>query len=170
MPCLLRREFPASLSKAQRKFAHNQAQRMGMKSKSVGKEGVNRRLTCHQEKKGDEKPSSEVHIHPSSVNSRTTDFLPFLVYLEKIKTSRVFIRDCTPVSAYPIILFGGRLLLTPGSSVGAFLKPKLKPKSKPTTTATRIVQSTLSEALRYVVSRCACGLLSAVQGVGTLRS
>jgi hypothetical protein len=118
------REFPASLSKAQRKFAHNQAQRMGMKSKSVGKEGVNRHLTVHQEPKGDEKPSSEVHIHPSSVNSRTLDFLPFLVYLEKIKTTRVFIRDCTPVSAYPIILFGGRLLLMPRSSVGA--SPSLK--------------------------------------------
>ena len=97
---------------------------MGMKSKSVGKEGVNRHLTVHQEPKGDEKPSSEVHIHPSSVNSRTLDFLPFLVYLEKIKTTRVFIRDCTPVSAYPIILFGGRLLLMPRSSVGA--SPSLK--------------------------------------------
>jgi hypothetical protein len=112
------REFPVSLSKAQRKFAHNQAQRMGMKSKSVGKEGVNRHLTVHQEPKGDERPSSEVHIHPSSVNSRTLDFLPFLVYLEKVKTTRVFIRDCTPVSAYPIILFGGRLILKPGSAVG----------------------------------------------------
>lgn len=110
-----------SLSKAQRKFAHNQAQRMGMKSKSVGKEGVNRHLTVHQEPKGDERPSSEVHIHPSSVNSRTLDFLPFLVYLEKVKTTRVFIRDCTPVSAYPIILFGGRLILNPGSSVGKLL-------------------------------------------------
>lgn len=30
---------------------------MGMKSKSVGKEGVNRRLTVHQEPKGDEMPS-----------------------------------------------------------------------------------------------------------------
>lgn len=61
-------EFPASLSKAHRKFAHNEAQRMGMKSKSVGKEGVNRRLTVHQEPKGDVMPSSGVHIHPSSVN------------------------------------------------------------------------------------------------------
>ena len=37
-------------------------------------------------------PSADVHIHPSSVNSKTLDFLPFLVYLEKVKTSRVFIR------------------------------------------------------------------------------
>ena len=116
--CVWRREFPTSLSKAQRKFAHNQARRMGMQTKSVGKEGVNRRLTVHQEPKGDEKPSSEVHIHPSSVNSRTMDFLPFLVYLEKIKTTRVFLRDCTPVSPYPIMLFGGRLCLTPHSAVG----------------------------------------------------
>lgn len=32
---------------------------------------------------------------------------PYLVYHEKIKTSRVFIRDCSMVSVYPLVLFGG---------------------------------------------------------------
>lgn len=32
---------------------------------------------------------------------------PYLVYHEKIKTSRVFIRDCSMVSVYPLILLGG---------------------------------------------------------------
>lgn len=32
---------------------------------------------------------------------------PYLVYHEKIKTSRVFIRDCSVVSVYPLVLFGG---------------------------------------------------------------
>lgn len=32
---------------------------------------------------------------------------PFLVYHEKVKTSRVFIRDCSMVSVYPLVLFGG---------------------------------------------------------------
>ncbi|XP_065785475.1 putative ATP-dependent RNA helicase DHX57 isoform X1 [Muntiacus reevesi] len=49
-----------------------------------------------------------VHIHPSSVNYQVRHFdSPYLVYHEKIKTSRVFIRDCTMVSVYPLVLFGG---------------------------------------------------------------
>ncbi|XP_044519206.1 putative ATP-dependent RNA helicase DHX57 [Gracilinanus agilis] len=49
-----------------------------------------------------------VHIHPSSVNYQTRHFeSPYLVYHEKIKTSRVFIRDCSMVSVYPLLLFGG---------------------------------------------------------------
>ncbi|XP_044284690.1 putative ATP-dependent RNA helicase DHX57 isoform X2 [Varanus komodoensis] len=49
-----------------------------------------------------------VHIHPSSVNYQTRHFeSPYLVYHEMIKTSRVFIRDCSMVSVYPLILFGG---------------------------------------------------------------
>ncbi|KAM6220257.1 putative ATP-dependent RNA helicase DHX57 [Rhynchocyon petersi] len=49
-----------------------------------------------------------VHIHPSSVNYQVKHFdSPYLVYHEKIKTSRVFIRDCSMVSVYPLVLFGG---------------------------------------------------------------
>ncbi|KAM6273148.1 putative ATP-dependent RNA helicase DHX57 isoform 1-T2 [Spheniscus humboldti] len=49
-----------------------------------------------------------VHIHPSSVNYQTRNFeSPYLVYHEKIKTSRVFIRDCSMVSVYPLVLLGG---------------------------------------------------------------
>lgn len=32
---------------------------------------------------------------------------PYLVYHEKVKTSRIFIRDCSMVSVYPLVLFGG---------------------------------------------------------------
>ncbi|XP_058021031.1 putative ATP-dependent RNA helicase DHX57 [Ahaetulla prasina] len=49
-----------------------------------------------------------VHIHPSSVNYQTKQFdSPYLVYHEMVKTSRVFIRECSMVSVYPLILFGG---------------------------------------------------------------
>ncbi|XP_059516026.1 putative ATP-dependent RNA helicase DHX57 [Myotis daubentonii] len=49
-----------------------------------------------------------VHIHPSSVNYQVRHFdSPYLLYHEKIKTSRVFIRDCSMVSVYPLVLFGG---------------------------------------------------------------
>ncbi|CAL1536290.1 unnamed protein product, partial [Lymnaea stagnalis] len=32
---------------------------------------------------------------------------PYLVYHEKIKTSKVYIRDCSVVSTYPLLLFAG---------------------------------------------------------------
>ncbi|XP_066228041.1 putative ATP-dependent RNA helicase DHX57 [Saccopteryx leptura] len=49
-----------------------------------------------------------VHIHPSSVNYQVRHFdSPYLLYHEKIKTSRVFIRNCSMVSVYPLVLFGG---------------------------------------------------------------
>ncbi|KAL7987260.1 hypothetical protein Chor_006179 [Crotalus horridus] len=49
-----------------------------------------------------------IHIHPSSVNYQTKHFdSPYLVYHEMVKTSRIFVRDCSMVSVYPLILFGG---------------------------------------------------------------
>lgn len=49
-----------------------------------------------------------VNIHPGSVNSVVRHFSsPFLVYQEKVKTSRIFIRDCTMVPLLPIVLFSG---------------------------------------------------------------
>ncbi|XP_075059798.1 putative ATP-dependent RNA helicase DHX57 [Mixophyes fleayi] len=49
-----------------------------------------------------------VHIHPSSINYQVRHFdSPYLVYHEKIKTSRIFVRDCSMVSVYPLVLFGG---------------------------------------------------------------
>ncbi|XP_049617276.1 putative ATP-dependent RNA helicase DHX57 [Syngnathus scovelli] len=49
-----------------------------------------------------------VHVHPSSVNYSFRRYdSPYLVYLEKVKTSRVFIRDCSMVSVYALVLFGG---------------------------------------------------------------
>ncbi|KAG8368831.1 hypothetical protein BUALT_Bualt15G0087700 [Buddleja alternifolia] len=52
----------------------------------------------------------EVHIHPSSINhSQKTFQYPFLVFLEKVETNRVFLRDTTIVSPYSILLFGGSI-------------------------------------------------------------
>jgi hypothetical protein len=49
-----------------------------------------------------------VAVHQSSVNRQVANFKHrFLVFHEKIKTSRVFIRDCTVVSPYALLLFGG---------------------------------------------------------------
>uniref|UniRef100_A0A8B9RK37 RNA helicase n=1 Tax=Astyanax mexicanus TaxID=7994 RepID=A0A8B9RK37_ASTMX len=54
------------------------------------------------------KNDGAVHIHPSSVNFTVRHYdSPYLVYHEKVKTSRVFIRDCSMVCVYPMVLFGG---------------------------------------------------------------
>ncbi|XP_028762862.1 DExH-box ATP-dependent RNA helicase DExH7, chloroplastic isoform X3 [Neltuma alba] len=52
----------------------------------------------------------EVHIHPSSINSSSKAFqYPFLVFLEKVETNRVFLRDTSIISPYSILLFGGSI-------------------------------------------------------------
>ncbi|KAK6159647.1 hypothetical protein DH2020_003028 [Rehmannia glutinosa] len=52
----------------------------------------------------------EVSIHPSSVNSSQKTFkYPFLVFLEKVETTKVYLRDTTIVSPYCILLFGGSI-------------------------------------------------------------
>ncbi|GAB4848110.1 hypothetical protein Ancab_002774 [Ancistrocladus abbreviatus] len=52
----------------------------------------------------------EVYIHPSSVNSGLKAFqYPFLVFLEKVETNKVFLRDTTIISPYSILLFGGSI-------------------------------------------------------------
>jgi len=49
-----------------------------------------------------------IHIHPSSVTATVGYFKsPYLVFHEKIKTSRVFVREVSMVPMYPMVLFGG---------------------------------------------------------------
>ncbi|TMW48422.1 hypothetical protein DOY81_006512 [Sarcophaga bullata] len=49
-----------------------------------------------------------VAIHPSSVNADVGNFQsPFLVYQEKVKTSRIFIRECSMLPLVPLVLFAG---------------------------------------------------------------
>ena len=50
-----------------------------------------------------------VHLHPSSVVSRSDKAMEsaYIVFHEKIKTSRVFVRECSLVPIYSMVLFGG---------------------------------------------------------------
>lgn len=49
-----------------------------------------------------------VFIHPSSINSVIGHFpSPFLVFQEKVKTSRIYIRECTMVPLLALVLFSG---------------------------------------------------------------
>ena len=49
-----------------------------------------------------------VNIHPSSVNFKVGQYeTPYLIYHEKVRTSRVFVRELCMVPVYPMVLFGG---------------------------------------------------------------
>ncbi|XP_067636192.1 putative ATP-dependent RNA helicase DHX57 [Eurosta solidaginis] len=49
-----------------------------------------------------------VALHPSSINSVVGTFQsPFLIYQEKVKTSRIFIRECSMLPLTPLVLFAG---------------------------------------------------------------
>lgn len=49
-----------------------------------------------------------VAIHPSSVNAHQTTFSSsFIVFQEKVKTSRIFIRECSLVPVMSLVLFSG---------------------------------------------------------------
>lgn len=57
----------------------------------------------------------EVFIHPASINYTTNDWsCPWLVYHERVHTSQVFVRDCTEVSPFALLLFGGRISVQAG--------------------------------------------------------
>ena len=57
--------------------------------------------------------TSEVRVHPSSVNrgigSDRKQSHPFMVYHEKMRTARVYLRDCSVVAPEALLLFGGNL-------------------------------------------------------------
>ncbi|KAJ7559257.1 hypothetical protein O6H91_04G075900 [Diphasiastrum complanatum] len=56
------------------------------------------------------KLDGRVFLHPTSVNFHTGVFeSPWLVFTEKLKTSKVFVRESTMVPAYSLLLFGGEV-------------------------------------------------------------
>ncbi|XP_031433314.1 ATP-dependent RNA helicase DHX29 [Clupea harengus] len=62
---------------------------------------VEERLTCSAET-----PQGKALVHPSSVN-RNLQTHGWLLYQEKVKYSKVFLRDTTLISPFPMLLFGG---------------------------------------------------------------
>jgi uncharacterized membrane protein YgcG len=48
-------------------------------------------------------------LHPCSVNFNDESLSGYLIYHEQVKTSKVYLRDCSAVSPYPLMLFGGQL-------------------------------------------------------------
>lgn len=78
------------------------------KSFSVQASGAIPRQPKPEELRFQTKEDGYVNIHPSSVNFTIGHFAsPYLVYQEKIKTSRIFIREVSMVSMLAFILFAG---------------------------------------------------------------
>jgi ATP-dependent RNA helicase DHX36 len=56
------------------------------------------------------KHDNDVHLHPTSVCYGAPNFdARFLLYHEKVRTTKVYIRDATAVGSYPLLLFGGKI-------------------------------------------------------------
>jgi len=56
------------------------------------------------------KHDKDVHLHPTSVCYGAPNFdARFLLYHEKVRTTKVYIRDATAVGSYPLLLFGGKI-------------------------------------------------------------
>ncbi|KAL3861034.1 hypothetical protein ACJMK2_007125, partial [Sinanodonta woodiana] len=52
----------------------------------------------------------KIGIHPKSVNAQERQFESrWLVYHKKLKTTQVFLHDCSMVSPYPLLFFGGKI-------------------------------------------------------------
>ena len=50
----------------------------------------------------------KVKFHPKSVNSDETTFdNKFMIYYTMVKSSAVFIHDCSMIPPYPLLFFGG---------------------------------------------------------------
>lgn len=78
------------------------------KSFSVQSVGAIPRQPKAEELKFKTKQDGFVNIHPSSVNFSVRHFpSPFLVYQEKVKTSKIFIREISVVPILPLVLFSG---------------------------------------------------------------
>uniref|UniRef100_A0A8C7X9C5 RNA helicase n=1 Tax=Oryzias sinensis TaxID=183150 RepID=A0A8C7X9C5_9TELE len=53
-----------------------------------------------------ETPQGKAQVHPSSVN-RSLQTNGWLLYQEKVKYSKIYLRDTTLISPFPMLLFGG---------------------------------------------------------------
>ena len=70
------------------------------------KPGAPPRLTFFSEQGREE----SIQVHPSSVNHGVKKFSArWLVYHERVQTTSVFVRDCSTVTPYQLLLFGGKI-------------------------------------------------------------
>ena len=72
--------------------------------------------------KGENTEPSAAALHPSSVNSRGVsggDWLaPYIAFHECVRTTKLYVRDCSPAPLLPLLLFAGAELRQADPSVG----------------------------------------------------
>jgi len=96
----------------------------------------------------------DVHLHPSTIafSDKRLDSR-YCVYHEMIKTSKTYVRDCTPVSEFALLLFGGvlRVYQTHGvASVDEWLKFRIA--AKPATLVKHLRAQMENMLLKKIVS------------------
>ncbi|KAL7540412.1 hypothetical protein ACHAXR_010081 [Thalassiosira sp. AJA248-18] len=81
---------------------------MVMVEESKSKKGRGGGMALKAKIEGGEK-QEDIALHPSCITGKSKGALSskYLVYHEMVKTTRVYIRDATPVSPYALLLFGG---------------------------------------------------------------
>ena len=88
-----------------------------------GKRGGGGGMTLKARAENGEK-QEDMALHPSCITGKAKGALSskYLVYHERVKTTRVYIRDATPVSPYALILFGGGRMETETSGSDSVLR------------------------------------------------
>ena len=77
-------------------------------AKTLG--GAVEKMASGKEMKYYSRDVGRVFLHPTSVNFNVGKYeSTWLVYGDRVQTSKVFVRDCTMVGSYPLLLFGGDL-------------------------------------------------------------
>lgn len=70
----------------------------------------------------DGQKQEDLALHPSCITGKATKgslSSKYLVYHERVKTTRVYIRDATPISPYALLLFGGGRMEVEGCPRGS---------------------------------------------------
>tara|TARA_B100000073_G_scaffold210432_2_gene174764 strand:- start:5698 stop:6837 length:1140 start_codon:yes stop_codon:yes gene_type:complete len=77
-------------------------------AKTLG--GAVEKMASGKEMKYYSRDVGRVFLHPTSVNFNVGKYeSTWLVYGDRVQTAKVFVRDCTMVGSYPLLLFGGEL-------------------------------------------------------------
>jgi len=77
-------------------------------SKTIG--GAVEKMASGREMKYYSQDVGRVFLHPTSVNFNVGKYeSTWLAYGDRVQTAKVFIRDCTMVGSWPLLLFGGKL-------------------------------------------------------------
>ena len=117
----------------------------------------------------------DVHLHPSTISfSENRLDSRYCVYHEMIKTTKTYVRDCTPVSEFALLLFGGILKVYHTHSVvtvDEWLKFRIA--AKPATLVKHLRAQMESMLLKKIVSpeEDVTGSpegMAVIQAVGTL--